>query len=120
MESDYFWVVICKNHLKHIGHPILLGETDQFSDPPRLQGEFKVQCDVCGKESKYSPRDLRRFEAEAPESFIAHPLFANSLDSAVITQQTDNMVPSSPRAAPAPSFIQNVRNLFRRHVDHKA
>ena len=113
LESDYFWVVVCKNQLQHIGHQILLGEMDQFSDPPRLEGEFKVQCDVCGKKSKYSPRDLLRFEAEAPESFVSHPLFADS-DSAVMTQQTNNPAPSSPVADPTPSFVQSVRNLLHR------
>jgi hypothetical protein len=113
MESDYFWVVICKNQLQHIGHPILLGETDQFSDLPSLQGDFKVQCDVCGKESKYSPRDLLRFEGEAPESFVAHPLFVD-LDSAAMTRQTNNMAPSPPEAMPTPSLIQTIRNLLHR------
>ncbi len=76
MEAEYFWIVLCKNHRQHIGHPILLGETDSFADPPQLGGEFKVRCDVCGKVCAYSSRDLLRFEAEAPESFSAHPLFA--------------------------------------------
>lgn len=75
MESEYFWTVLCKNHLRHIGHPILLGETDSFSAPPLLDKEFKVKCDVCGKESRYSSRDLLRFEALEPESFSAHPMF---------------------------------------------
>ena len=110
---EYFWIVICKNHRRHIGHPILLGETDSISDPPRLQGDFKVRCDVCDKESSYRSRDLLRFEAEAPESFLAHPLFAD-FDSVAITQQTDNTAQSSPQAAPAPSFIQVVRNLLQR------
>lgn len=78
MESEYFWVVLCKNHRSHIGHPILLGETDPFSDPPQLNGDFKVKCDVCGKECSYRSADLLRFEAEAPESFPAHPLFADA------------------------------------------
>jgi hypothetical protein len=113
MESDYFWVVICKNQLQHIGHPILLGETDQFSDLPSLQGDFKVQCDVCGKECNYSSRDLLRFEAEAPKFFVAHPLFID-LDSAAMTRQTNNMAPSSPVGTPTPSIIQTMRNLLHR------
>jgi hypothetical protein len=75
MDSEYFWVVICKNHRSHIGHPILLGETDAFSDPPMLYGDFEAQCDVCGKEFTYSTGELLRFEAEVPDSFSAHPLF---------------------------------------------
>ena len=78
MESEYFWVVLCKNHRRHIGHPILLAETDSFADPPQLDAKFTVKCDVCGKECAYSPGDLLRFEAEASEPFSAHPLFANA------------------------------------------
>lgn len=112
MESDYFWVVICKNNRRHIGHPILLGEADSVSDPPILHGEFNVRCDVCGKEETYdSSRDLLRFEANAPESFSAHPLFAD-WDSIEITQQMYTAPPSS-IAAPVPPF-QIVRNLFQR------
>jgi hypothetical protein len=75
MDSEYFWVVLCKNRWRHIGHPILLGEADSFSGPPHLDGDFKVKCDVCGKECKYSPRDILRFEAIEPESFSAHAMF---------------------------------------------
>ena len=75
MDAEYFWIVLCKNHWNHIGHPILLGETDPFSDPLRLNADFKLKCDVCGKECSYSSRDVLRFEAEAPEAFSAHPLF---------------------------------------------
>ena len=78
MESNYFWIVLCKNRWRHLGHPILLAETDSFSDPPQLPADFKVRCDVCGKECSYSSRDVLRFEAEEPESFSAHPLFAEA------------------------------------------
>ena len=78
MESEYFWIVLCKNHRRHIGHPVLLGETDAVADPPQLPARFRVRCDVCGKEGSYSPGDLLRFEAGTPESFSAHPLFVDA------------------------------------------
>jgi hypothetical protein len=82
-QKEYFWIVMCKNHRYHFrqnrvaGHPVLLGQTDPFSAPPRLEFDFMAKCDDCGKEYAYSPADLLRFETESPESFVAHSLFAD-------------------------------------------
>lgn len=83
-ESEYYWVVLCKNHMFHnlqnrfSGHPILLGETDAVSSPPPLKGTFSVRCDDCGREHTYHPSELLRFETEPHASFVAHPLFLDS------------------------------------------
>jgi hypothetical protein len=80
--KEYYWVVLCKNHLFHIrqnrssGHKILLGETDEISCPPALLAPFRVRCDDCGKEHSYSPHDILRFQTEPPPSFQPHPLFS--------------------------------------------
>jgi len=82
-DSEYFWVVLCKNHLYHnlrnrsAGHAILLGETDAFSPPPPLKAPFGVRCDDCGREYFYHPKEVLRFETEPPSSFAAHPQFAD-------------------------------------------
>jgi len=65
-------------HLRHnifYRHRIPLGETDAVSSRPSLQGQFRVRCDLCGKEYLYKPSDVSRVEKEIPESFIPHPLF---------------------------------------------
>jgi hypothetical protein len=80
-ESQYFWVVLCKNHKFHkhqnlfFEHKIPLGETDAIQPPPDLNGGLKVRCDDCGQEYTYKPKDLLRIELELPESFTPHPLF---------------------------------------------
>ena len=82
--KEYYWVVLCKNHLFHYrqnrssGHKILLGETDALLPCPRLGAPFKAVCDDCGKEYSYALSEVLRFETEPPESFTAHPLFADS------------------------------------------
>jgi hypothetical protein len=118
--QEYYWVVLCKNHAFHrkqslaARHPILLGETDSVSPPPRLEANFLVTCDDCGKESTYNPRELLRHQTEPPASFSAHPLFADS-SSVPITQETANYSPAfAPPVIPAPSFGQIVRHLFQR------
>ncbi len=79
-ETGYFWIVLCKNRLHHflrsiwVKHPILLGEADSVSPPP-LIGDFLVKCDECGKEFRYHPRELMRFETEPRRPFVPHPLF---------------------------------------------
>lgn len=81
MTKEYFWVVVCKNHLFHnrqnrsTGHIMLLGETDEISRRPALEAEFSVKCDNCGRTYDYNPGDVLRFETEPPASFVAHPLF---------------------------------------------
>ena len=80
-DSNYCWVVLCKNTWFHFrqslfsSHRIPLGETDAVMSPPALDGPFRVRCDECGKEYLYKPSDLRRHEQELPESFTPHPLF---------------------------------------------
>ena len=82
-ETEYFWIVLCKTHFHHLlqnraaEHPILLGETDPYSPPPPIKKTFKAKCDACGKEYSYDEHDILRFEAELPEAFVAHPLFAD-------------------------------------------
>jgi hypothetical protein len=82
-ETDYYWIVLCKNHGFHrrqnlfSPHKIALGETDAYACPPYLGGHFKVKCDDCGEEHSYKPQDVLRFEIAPPESFIAHPLFSD-------------------------------------------
>jgi hypothetical protein len=55
IEKEYYWVVLCKNHLFHnrqnrfSGHKILLAETDAVLPRPRLGGSLRVRCNDCGK-----------------------------------------------------------------------
>jgi hypothetical protein len=80
-DSNYCWVVLCKNHWFHLrqslfaSHRIPLGETDAVMPLPSLSGPFTVQCDECGKQYVYKPSDVRRYEQELPEGFTPHPLF---------------------------------------------
>ena len=82
-ETDYFWVVICKNRRFHhksntsYEHRIALGEADTFSAPPTLSKAFRVQCDSCAEEYSYEPKEVLRAELEVPERFVPHPMFAN-------------------------------------------
>jgi hypothetical protein len=83
-QSNYCWVVICKNVKFHrhanvnSGHKIPLGETDAFTPPPVITGIFVALCDECGKEHSYGPEEVMRLELPRPESFTPHPLFGNS------------------------------------------
>lgn len=80
-DTEYFWVVLCKNHRYHrqqnlfFGHKIPLAETDAFLPPPALDSALKVRCDDCGEEYSYQPKELVRIELECPGSFTPHPLF---------------------------------------------
>ena len=80
-SSQYFWVVLCKNHRFHrhqnffFAHKIPLAETDAFLPPPALNGNLRVRCDDCGQEYSYKPKELVRIQLEYPESFTPHPLF---------------------------------------------
>jgi len=79
--TDYFWVVVCKNHRAHhkgntgYEHRVLLGETDAFSPLPMLPEEIDVRCDSCGEEYSYKPKEVMRDEVQVPETFKPHPLF---------------------------------------------
>lgn len=79
--TDYFWVVICKNHRFHhksntsYEHRIILGEADAFTPMPMLTDQVKVRCDKCGEEYSYRPKDVLRAEMEVPNAYVAHPLF---------------------------------------------
>ena len=80
-DSQYVWVVICKNHKLHrrqnlfFGHKIPLGETDAFMPPPALDSRIHVRCDDCGEEHAYQPREVMRIELELPDSFTPHSSF---------------------------------------------
>jgi len=80
-NSDYCWVVLCKNSWFHLrrnlfsSHRIPLGETDAVTPLPVLTGPFPVRCDECGKEYFYKPSDVRRYEQQLPQEFTPHPLF---------------------------------------------
>jgi hypothetical protein len=64
--TDYYWVVICKNHRVHhkgntsYEHHIRLGETDAYSPPPMLTEKITVRCDSCGEEYSYKPKEVTR------------------------------------------------------------
>lgn len=79
--TDYFWVVICKNHRFHhkgntsYEHRIILGEADAFTPLPMLTETVKVRCDTCGEEYSYKPKEVLRAEMEVPETFVVHPMF---------------------------------------------
>jgi len=80
-DSQYVWVVLCKNHWAHLRinlfyrHRIPLAETDPVDPRPVLNGPFRVRCDSCGKEYFYKPSEVLRFEQELPDNFTPHPLF---------------------------------------------
>ena len=86
-DSNYCWVVLCKNHWFHMRqnfffrHRIPLALTNAVEPLPSLGKRFMVRCDDCGKMYTYKPKDLRRIEQELPKSFKPHPLFVD--DSAV-------------------------------------
>lgn len=81
VDSEYCWVVICKNHSFHRHpnlynvHRIPLGQTDAVTPRPPIQRAFSVQCDECKKEYFYKPSEVLRWEMEAPPSFVPHALF---------------------------------------------
>lgn len=80
-DSNYCWVVLCKNHWFHMRenfffrHKIPLAETDAATPLPSLGKRFTVRCDKCGKTYTYKPKDVLRVEQELPEAFKPHPLF---------------------------------------------
>lgn len=80
-DSEYFWVVLCKNHRFHhkesisYSHQIPLGETDAFSPLPMLTHTFDVQCNKCGAEYSYKSQDVLRNDITIPGNFVPHPLF---------------------------------------------
>ena len=80
-DTDYCWVVLCKNHWFHMRqnfffqHRIPLAQTDAVAPLPPLSKDFTVKCDECGKTYTYKPRDVRRVALELPETFKPHPLF---------------------------------------------
>ena len=80
-DSQYCWVVLCKNHWFHLrenfffAHRIPLAETDAITPRPAIDQRFRVRCDSCGKEYLYKASEVRRFQLELPESFTPHPLF---------------------------------------------
>ena len=81
VDSEYCWVVICKNHLFHRHpnifnvHRIPLGQTDGVMPRPPIPEVFLVKCDECKKEYRYQPSKVLRYEMEPPPSFEPHALF---------------------------------------------
>jgi hypothetical protein len=79
--TDYYWVVVCKNHRVHhkgnIGyeHKILLGEADAYATLPMLPETIRVRCNGCGEEYWYKQKDVMRDQVQVPEVFVPHPLF---------------------------------------------
>lgn len=79
-NTNYFWVVICRNTKAHnsenlmFGHRIPLAETDAFESLPAT-GPLLVTCDGCGEDYTYEPSEVLRLEREAPEGFTTHPRF---------------------------------------------
>jgi len=63
-DSEYRWVVFCRNWWFHVrenilyGHRISLAETDAVASLPPLQDHFMVRCSKCGKEYRYEPSDV--------------------------------------------------------------
>ncbi len=80
-ESQYFWIVRCKNHSFHhrqnlfFEHKIPLAETDAVLPPPNLKDRLWVRCDECGREYSYGPEEILRAQLDPPESFQPHPMF---------------------------------------------
>lgn len=103
VDSNYCWVVVCKNHWFHRRpnifnvHRIPLGETDAVLPRPKIYKPFPVRCDECGKEYTYTPSDVLKYEMEAPASFVPHPLFRDSLQP----DRTDKYE-STPSRQPTP------------------
>jgi hypothetical protein len=80
-DRNYCWIVLCKNNWFHLRenslyrHHIPLGETDGVSPLPVLTGPFHARCDRCGREYRYKPSEVLRYEEELPKAFRPHPLF---------------------------------------------
>jgi len=94
-DSNYCWVVLCKNHMFHLmknflfKHRIPLGFSDAYMSVPHLNGPFSVKCDVCGAMYSYEPSEVLRVEQDLPDSFKPHPLFrGEGVDPGVADLQT--------------------------------
>lgn len=81
VDSEYCWVVVCKNDSfhRHLNvnnvHRIPLGQTDAVEPRPAIEKPLSVVCDECQKEYVYRPSEVLRWEMAAPPSFVAHSLF---------------------------------------------
>jgi len=114
-KTDYYWVVLCKNHRFHhkgniaYEHHILLGVTDAFASLPILPEKIKVRCDSCGEEYSYKETDMLRDEAQIPESFNAHPLFNTT------AREKQFQIPNTSQALGAKRlvhFLQQIRTIL--------
>jgi serine/threonine protein kinase len=81
VDSNYCWVVVCKNNWFHRRpnifnvHRVPLGETDAVLPRPPIDKGLAIRCDECGKEYTYKPSEVLRYEMEVPAFFVPHPLF---------------------------------------------
>ena len=123
----YSWVVICKNTRFHnrqnqfVGHKIILGESDSVAARPALPRRFPVLCDECGKIYCYRYSDVARFQAEIPESFVAHPLFHEPSEVAA-HREDDVAAPELWRPCRLgifKSFLALLHLTFSQRVGHK-
>jgi hypothetical protein len=94
-DSNYCWVVLCKNHWFHLAknllfkHRIPLGFADAYMSVPNLNSPFSVKCNVCGAVYSYEPSEVLRVEQDLPDSFKPHPLFrGEGVDPGVADLQT--------------------------------
>ena len=81
VDSEYCWVVVCKNDAFHRHpninnvHRIPLGQTDAVEPRPAIETPFSVVCDECRKEYIYQSSEVLRWEMATPPSFAPHHLF---------------------------------------------
>jgi hypothetical protein len=82
VDSNYYWVVVCKNHWFHRHpnifnvHRIPLGQTDAVLGRPTINRPFAARCDECRKEYIYKPSEVLRYEMDDVASdFVPHPMF---------------------------------------------
>jgi len=81
-DSDYFWVVLCKNRGFHhketlsYVHQILLGETDAFSSMPMLPQSFEVRCDKCWRSTPAGHRTFCVTRSSFPRTLFPTRCFS--------------------------------------------
>ena len=105
-DASYCWVVVCKNKPFHrqagvdLGHKIPLGETDSFSTKPAISAPFLVRCPDCREEYSYNPDEIQRVELNLVDSFTAHPLFRESIETEHSSEHLASPSPPPHRSNP--------------------